>query len=50
VAEVTVIAEFANQRAHCLRSALIEATKWCAPPQQLVEGKRSDQFWLRVFS
>jgi hypothetical protein len=45
-----MIAHFAMQRASFLRCALIEATKWCPPPEWLVEGNRADQFWLQVFS
>jgi len=45
-----MLEEFASQRAYFLRAALLEAKKWCEPPDQLVEGKRSDQFWLRAFS
>ncbi len=45
-----MIQQFAKQRPAFLRCALNEATKWCPPPEQLVEGKRGEQFWLRVFS
>jgi hypothetical protein len=45
-----MIEQFAKQRSYFLRAALMEAMKWSEPPEQLVEGKRSDQFWLRAFS
>jgi putative zinc finger/helix-turn-helix YgiT family protein len=46
----TMTEQFREQRPSFLRQALKDAKKWCQAPETLVEGKRSDQFWLRLLS
>jgi hypothetical protein len=45
-----MIEQFEGQRAQFLREAVEDAKKWCPAPEVLVGGKRSDQFWLQLFS
>jgi putative zinc finger/helix-turn-helix YgiT family protein len=47
-----LIKEFNRRRAGFLCKALEDAKKWCVAPETLVipDRKRSDQFWLQLFS
>lgn len=45
-----MLEQHTSHRAYFLRAALLEAMKWCEPPDQLVAGTFSDQYWLRAFS
>jgi hypothetical protein len=45
-----LVRQFAKQRERFLRDALVEAKKWCVEPEAKVYRKRSDQFWLDLFS
>ena len=41
---------YEERRSQFLREAMEHAMMLCLPPDTFVDRKRSDQFWLRLFS